>query len=105
MSPEALAALYRAASEPIRVRILAVLAHGELCVCHLHAVLGAPQPTVSRHLAILRQARLVQTRRAGSWVHYALSEDAERWLSPAIVTWRSSPDPAAAVRHRPGCEP
>jgi ArsR family transcriptional regulator len=90
-SPDDLAALYRGASEPIRLRVLAMLAGGERCVCHLHEALGAPQPTVSRHLAVLRRAGLVQTRRDGVWVHYALTEAAERWLAPALHAWRDAP--------------
>jgi ArsR family transcriptional regulator len=86
-----LADIFKAASEPVRVRILSLLAHGELCVCHLHSALEAPQPTVSRHLAILRQANLVRARRDGSWVHYALTDTAERWLAPAIACWRADP--------------
>ncbi len=93
---ELLAEVFRAASEPIRVRILAMLAHGELCVCHLHSALEAPQPTVSRHLAVLRQAGLVRARRDGSWVHYALTDTAERWLAPALATWRAD----AALKSR-----
>ena len=85
---EALARTYKAASEPVRLRILAMLAHGELCVCHLHDALDAPQPLVSRHLGILRAAGLVRARREGSWMHYALTDDAERWLAPAIEAWR-----------------
>lgn len=84
-----LAAVFKAASEPIRVRILSLLVHGELCVCHLHSALDAPQSTVSRHLAILRDADLVRARRDGSWVHYALTDTAERWLAPAIAAWRA----------------
>lgn len=90
--------VYRAASEPIRVRILALLAHGELCVCHLHGMLEAPQPTVSRHLAVLRRADLVRARREGQWVHYALTERAERWFAPALAVWRRD----AALRERCG---
>lgn len=86
-APE-LSEIYKAASEPIRVRILALLAHGELCVCHIHGMLEAPQPTVSRHLAVLRQAQLVRARRDGQWVHYALTDEAERWFGPALVVWR-----------------
>jgi ArsR family transcriptional regulator, arsenate/arsenite/antimonite-responsive transcriptional repressor len=93
-SPE-LSEVYRAAGEPIRLQILELLAHGERCVCDLHGALGAPQPTVSRHLAILRRADLVRTRRAGSWVHYRLSEVAERWLAPALAEWRADPSEAA----------
>jgi ArsR family transcriptional regulator len=96
MPPDELAALYRAASEEIRVRILALLAHGELCVCHIHEALAAPQPTVSRHLTVLRGVGLVSARREGAWVHYALTERAERWLAPAIAEWRAHPRKSAA---------
>lgn len=95
---DALSEVYKAASEPIRVRILALLAHGELCVCHLHAMLEAPQPTVSRHLAVLRKADLVRARRDGPWVHYVLTDAAERWFAPALGIWRQD----AAQRDRCG---
>jgi ArsR family transcriptional regulator, arsenate/arsenite/antimonite-responsive transcriptional repressor len=87
----AVASIYRAAGEPIRVRILALLAHGELCVCNIHGALEAPQPTVSRHLAVLRASGLVQARREGSWMHYSLTAVAETWLAPALVAWRAHP--------------
>ena len=84
-----LAAVYQAASELIRLRILAHLAHGELCVCHLHGLLDAPQPTVSRHLAVLRRAGLVRTRRDGSWVYYSLTDLAESTLGEALASARA----------------
>jgi ArsR family transcriptional regulator len=95
--------VYRAASEPIRLRILGMLAFEELCVCHIHAALRAPQPTVSRHLAVLRQAGLVRARREGSWVHYALTPRAERWLAPALAAWRA--DPRRRADRGACCEP
>jgi ArsR family transcriptional regulator len=91
---DVLAAVFKAAGEPIRLRLLARLAHGELCVCHLHAALAVPQPTVSRHLAVLRHAGLVRTRREGAWVHYGLTEAAETWLAPALAQWRTQPTAA-----------
>jgi DNA-binding transcriptional ArsR family regulator len=100
---DALASVYKAASEPIRLRILALLSHGELCVCHLHGLLGSPQPTVSRHLAILRQAQLVRARRDGAWVYYALTEVAETWLAPALVGWRADEALQAECRALRGC--
>ncbi len=47
--------------------------HGEICVCDLMRVLDLPQAKVSRHLAYLRRAGLVETRREGQWVQYRLS--------------------------------
>lgn len=84
-----LAAVYKAAGEPLRLRLLGMLAHGELCVCHLHGALDAPQPMVSRHLGVLRHAGLVRARREGSWVYYRLTDAAERWLAPALAAWRA----------------
>ncbi|MEQ1507992.1 MAG: metalloregulator ArsR/SmtB family transcription factor [Myxococcota bacterium] len=102
-SPDQLADVFKAASEPIRLRILGLLAHGELCVCHLHDALEAPQPTVSRHLGVLRHAGLVRARREGSWVHYALTESAERWLEPVLATYRADDALAARCRELRGC--
>jgi ArsR family transcriptional regulator len=62
--------LYAALADPTRLRILALLKDGEICVCHIHDSLGVPQPTASRHLAYLRRAGLVAARRDGIWIHY-----------------------------------
>lgn len=70
---EALTGVYAALADPTRLRILALLRDGEICVCHLHASLGVPQPTASRHLAYLRKAGLVEARREGIWMHYRLT--------------------------------
>ena len=68
-----LAAVYRALADETRLRLLALIRGGEVCVCHLHASLRLPQPTISRHLAYLRRARLVEARREGVWMHYRLA--------------------------------
>ena len=70
---ESLTQVYSALADPTRLRILALLRDGEICVCHLHASLGVPQPTASRHLAYLRKAGLVDARREGIWMHYRLT--------------------------------
>ena len=66
--------LFKALADGTRLRILALLAGGEICVCEIHAALKLPQPTVSRHLAYLRRSGLVDTRRDGLWVHYRLAQ-------------------------------
>lgn len=76
--------LFKALGDRTRLRILALLAAGEVCVCNLHESLDLPQPTVSRHLAYLRRSGLVDTRRDGVWMHYRLTPPAER-LAGAIV--------------------
>ncbi|MGH7549898.1 MAG: ArsR/SmtB family transcription factor [Gemmatimonadota bacterium] len=67
-------ALSRALGDPTRVRIANLLAAGELCVCDLVELLALPQPTVSRHLAVLRTSGIVRARRRGRYVHYRLAE-------------------------------
>ena len=74
---DALERLFRALSDRTRLRIMALLAQGETCVCEIHESLGIPQPTASRHLAYLRRSGLVQDRRQGLWVYYRLSEQAD----------------------------
>jgi ArsR family transcriptional regulator, arsenate/arsenite/antimonite-responsive transcriptional repressor len=68
-----LADIYKALADETRLRILALLRDGEVCVCHLQGSLRLPQPTISRHLAYLRKSRLVEARRDGVWMHYRLA--------------------------------
>ena len=56
---------------------MALLFHGELCVCHLEDALRLSQPKVSRHLGILRMTGVVEHRREGSWVYYKLATQAD----------------------------
>jgi ArsR family transcriptional regulator, arsenate/arsenite/antimonite-responsive transcriptional repressor len=79
---DALTTVYSALSDPTRLRMLALIGEGEICVCHIHDSLDIPQPTASRHLAYLRKAGLVETRRAGIWIHYRLATFAD----PVIKT-------------------
>lgn len=69
-------AILGAAGEPTRLRLLNLLLRGSICVCDLQAVLEVPQPTVSRHLAALRHAGLVEDSRIGPRVFYALARPA-----------------------------
>jgi ArsR family transcriptional regulator len=65
--------LFKAFADETRVRILSLLAQDEQCVCELQATLQLPQPTISRHLAYLRRMGLVEERREGKWIIYALA--------------------------------
>jgi ArsR family transcriptional regulator, arsenate/arsenite/antimonite-responsive transcriptional repressor len=79
---------FKAFSDPTRLRILGLLAGGEVCVCNIHECLGIPQPTASRHLAYLRRKNLVITRKEGLWVHYRLApldEPVMRVLMSAVT--------------------
>lgn len=68
------AQFFKALSEEPRLRIIALLLDGELCVCNLMAVLQLPQSTISRHLAYLRKTGWVEGRRLGVWMYYRLAE-------------------------------
>jgi ubiquinone/menaquinone biosynthesis C-methylase UbiE len=82
---QALAAL-RGAGEATRLRILALLAHGELNVKDLTQILGQSQPRISRHLKLMADAGLIRRFREGSWVFFRLAESgAEASLAQAIV--------------------
>jgi ArsR family transcriptional regulator len=79
---------FKAFADPTRLRILGLLAGGEICVCNIHECLGIPQPTASRHLAYLRRKNLVVTRKDGLWVHYKLApldEPVMRVLMSAVT--------------------
>jgi ArsR family transcriptional regulator len=69
--------LFQALADPTRLRILGLLLTGEVCVCHIHESLRIPQSKASRHLAYLRRAGLVDTRRDGLWVHYRLAASSD----------------------------
>ncbi len=66
--------LFRGFADPTRIRVMSVLAAGELCVCDIVNILELPQPTVSRHLAYLRSCRLVEVTRGAKFDHYRLAE-------------------------------
>ena len=65
----------KAAGDPTRTRILKLLESGGLCVCQVQAVLGLAPSTVSKHLTILKLAGLVEDRRDGKWIEYALTDE------------------------------
>jgi ArsR family transcriptional regulator, arsenate/arsenite/antimonite-responsive transcriptional repressor len=64
---------FRALADRTRLRIVNLLARGPLCVCDIRRILGQPQSSVSRHLALLKAAGLIRDRRDGMRVFYALT--------------------------------
>src|SRR5687767_12254128 len=85
---DALEALFKALADRTRLRILGLLAAGEVCVCDIHESLGLPQPTTSRHLAYLRRAGLVTTRKEGLWVHYRLVQATDPVMEQVVESVR-----------------
>jgi len=66
--------LFSALADRTRLRLINLIGDSEVCVCFLVEILKTSQPKISRHLAYLRQARVVVARREGKWMHYRLSE-------------------------------
>ena len=95
-------AVLKALAEPIRWRIVQLLAAEELCVCHLVEALDVPQPLVSHHLRALREADLVETSRFRYWTYYRLRTDALAALGHAL-TELSLAAPPPTERRRPCC--
>src|SRR6266404_796007 len=71
MTPD-LVTLFQALADPTRLRLLNLMAAGEVCVCYFVEIFDEAQPKISRHLAYLRRAGLVAARRDGKWMHYGL---------------------------------
>jgi ArsR family transcriptional regulator len=79
-----LEAVFAALADRTRLRLLNLMAGGEVCVCFFVEILGEPQPKVSRHLAYLREAGLVEPRRDGKWIHYRLADRLPKNAQPII---------------------
>src|SRR6202167_4379761 len=71
-SLQKLSLFHAALADENRLRLLCLIRDGEICVCYLQGVLQTNQPKISRHLAYLRRAGVVQARRDGKWMHYRL---------------------------------
>jgi ArsR family transcriptional regulator len=93
-----MASLFQALADATRLRILGLLLAGEMCVCDIHESLKIPQPKASRHLAYLRRAGLVETRRDGLWVHYRLGKLSDPVLAAIVDAVRHALTHADAVR-------
>ncbi|HEY3290853.1 MAG TPA: metalloregulator ArsR/SmtB family transcription factor, partial [Anaerolineae bacterium] len=76
--------LLRLMSEPNRLRIFALLASGERCVCDVEEQVKLPQNLVSHHLGILRDAKLIKARRVGRWVYYSVNKSTLAEVYPVI---------------------
>lgn len=77
----------KALSEESRVRILLALRDGELCVCQLVKLLNLAPSTVSKHMAILKQAGLVDLRKDGRWAYYYLADDNASPMVKQAMEW------------------
>ncbi|MBA9069808.1 MULTISPECIES: ArsR/SmtB family transcription factor [Methylorubrum] len=96
---EALAVL-RAAAEETRLRILALLAEGELSVSDLTDILGQSQPRISRHLKLLVESGLIERHREGAWAFFRLREAAIGFVEPLIAALERAAPPLSEDRAR-----
>lgn len=85
-------AVTKALADVNRVRAVMALRHGELCVCQIIELLEMAPSTVSKHMAILHQAGLVESRKQGRWIYYRVAKDAPpavegalRWVREALA--------------------
>ncbi|MGQ9532602.1 MAG: ArsR/SmtB family transcription factor [Desulfotomaculales bacterium] len=103
---------FKALADPTRLRILGLLAEQEMCVCELMAALNLPQPLVSHHLRVLRQAGVVQDDRCGRWICYRLTPEfvalfrdfEDRIVGPAAAALGRGVRPSAVRRDPSVCE-
>ncbi len=84
---------YKCLSDETRLRCLMLVEHeGELCVCELTEALQEIQPKVSRHLAQLRQCKLLLDRRQGQWIFYRINPSLPNWAK-AVLTQTTEANP------------
>ncbi|RLA42414.1 MAG: transcriptional regulator [Gammaproteobacteria bacterium] len=82
MKPEA---FFSILSDPTRLRTLMLIqAEGEVCVCELTFTLNESQPKISRHLALMREAGIVESRREGTWMHYRINPLLPNWAQEVV---------------------
>lgn len=96
----ALAKRFKALSDPVRLRILSLIAGhdgGQCCVCDITAAFDLSQPTISHHLKTLREAGLLDCERRGTWVHYRVVPAALQHLSAVLAQVADNPMTAAAT--------
>ena len=77
----------KALADENRVRIIMFLRHGELCVCRIIEMLQLAPSTVSKHIAILQQAGLVESRKAERWRYYRLPGKGAPAAVKKIISW------------------
>jgi len=78
-SAERVVPLLRAVADPVRLRLISIIAaypDGEACVCNLHDAFDLSQPTISHHLKVLHEARLLDRDKRGVWVYYKVRPSA-----------------------------
>lgn len=77
--------LFSILSDQTRLRALMLIqAEGEACVCEITYALDESQPKISRHLALMRESGVVESRREGTWMHYRINSQLPDWSKKVI---------------------
>jgi len=84
-----LTALANALSDPNRVRLLAACLDGERCVCQLVELIDLSNASISKHLAVLKRAGLLESRKEGRWVHYRMPDAPDALVASVIEMTRT----------------
>ena len=77
--------LFKALSDPLRLKILKLLTLREMCVCEIMAAFNLTQPTASHHLEILERVALVESRREGKWIFFKIAD------LDLVKIWKNTP--------------
>ncbi len=96
LPPDSLSGL-QAIAEPTRARIVALLGHGEHCVCDIRDALGLSTALVSHHLRVLRSAGILRERHSGRWVFYSLDLDGLARVRASMTALLAPTDAAATA--------
>ena len=84
---------FKALADRTRLRLLNLMRSDEVCVCFFVEILKISQPKISRHLAYLRRAGIVQARKEGPWMHYRMIEPSETdagEVLDSVMNWLSN---------------
>jgi ArsR family transcriptional regulator len=94
---------FRALADRTRLRLLNLMRDDEVCVCFFVEILKTNQPKISRHLAYLRRAGVVDARREGQWMHYRIAEPADPTaarLLKDVMSWLANDQEMQRDRER-----
>lgn len=78
--------IIKALADPTRLKIIYLLQYGERCVCEIIEALKRPQPTISHHLTILKNAGILKWKKEGVWIHYRLADEKIPKLIEKLLT-------------------
>ena len=94
---------FRALADRTRLRLLNLMRTDEVCVCFFVEILKTNQPKISRHLAYLRRAGIVDARRDGQWIHYRVAEPADPQVARLlkdVLSWLANDQEMQRDRER-----